>query len=293
MNDKKHIPVLENEVLALLSPKEGNKYLDLTAGYGGHAQKILERIGAEGQATLVDRDKASIGHLKEMFRADKRVRIIHQDFLSASKELNRIDAKFDIILADLGISSPHIDNPNRGFSVKEDGPLDMRMDQRQTKTAADLINESNLDELTLILRDYGELKRPKQLAQAIINRRPYRTTQELSEVIESNTKWQKKRIHPATQAFQAIRIAVNDELSQLRQSLGVWVELLAPGGKLGVISFHSLEDRLVKQTFSHYGGDRYDATLQTVTDRPVKASAEEVVFNPRARSAKLRVTQRK
>ncbi len=293
MNDQKHIPVLENEAVSLLSPKEGDRYLDLTAGYGGHAQKILERIGKQGQATLVDRDSASIEHLREMFRGDKRVQIIHQDFLSASRRLLDTGAQFDVILADLGISSPHIDNPSRGFSVKSEGPLDMRMDQQQTKTAADLINTCNLDELTQILRDYGEVKRPKQLAQAILSQRPYSSTTELASVIELSVPWQKKRIHPATLVFQALRIAVNDEIGQLKQGLGVWVELLAPGGKLGVISFHSLEDRLVKQTFSHYGGNRYDATLQTVTDRPLKASAEEVVFNPRARSAKLRVTQRK
>lgn len=291
MDQPKHIPVLLNEVLALLDPCPGDRYLDLTAGYGGHAQKIIELVGAEGTATLVDRDENSINHLKNVFKAPN-VRILHRDFQSASEVLAEKGEKYDVILADLGISSPHIDNSNRGFSFSLKGPLDMRMDASQQRTAADIVNDSSEEELAQILYEYGELRGARKLAKKIVQHRPYALTTELANVV-AEASYKRGKIHPATLVFQALRIAVNDELRQLESSLPVWIRLLKSGGRLGVISFHSLEDRLVKRAFQNYGGKRYDASLQTVTKKPVKPSDQEIVFNPRARSAKLRVAQRK
>lgn len=291
MDQPKHIPVLLNEVLALLDPRPGDRYLDLTAGYGGHAQKIVELVGAEGSTTLVDRDENSINHLKDVFTAPN-VSILHSDFQSASEVLAEKGEKYDVILADLGISSPHIDNSNRGFSFSLKGPLDMRMDASQQRTAADIVNDSSEEELAQILYEYGELRGARKLAKKIVQYRPYELTTDLANVV-AKASYSRGKIHPATLVFQALRIAVNDELNQLENSLPVWIGLLKPGGRLGVISFHSLEDRLVKRAFQNYGGKRYDASLQTATKKPVKPSDQEIVFNPRARSAKLRVAQRK
>lgn len=291
MNQPKHIPVLLNEVVELLNPKPGGHYLDLTAGWGGHASKIVELVGAEGSSILVDRDGSSVKHLKKTFKAIN-VDIIRSDFLSASKDLAAKGRTFDVILADLGLSSPHVDDSARGFSFARSGPLDMRMDGRQNISASDIVNDSSEEELARILFEYGEVRSAKKLTKKIVQHRPYTLTTELAKVVAEAVPKQ-GRIHPATQVFQALRIAVNDELKQLKDSLPLWVSLLKPGGRLGVISFHSLEDRLVKRAFKDYGGKRYDASLQTVTKKPVMPSEQEIVFNPRARSAKLRVAQRK
>ncbi|MBI5357656.1 16S rRNA (cytosine(1402)-N(4))-methyltransferase RsmH [Candidatus Saccharibacteria bacterium] len=292
MPKQKHIPVLASEVLDYLQPKKGERYLDLTAGYGGHSSLILDKIGEKGQAVLVDRDEEAIKTLKSVFAGKENVRFIHDDFLTASKQLASEGEKFDVILADLGVSSEHLNNQMRGFSFMNEGPLDMRMDPREKTTAADLINESSEDEMVKILKKYGELANAKKVAKHIIENRPYQTTTELAETVAQVVR-RKKRTHPATEVFQAIRIAVNKELELLTSSLPIWIELLNTKGRLGVISFHSLEDRLVKQAFQEYGGERYDARLQIVTKKPVMSSDNEVVFNPRARSAKLRVAQRK
>lgn len=294
MYHKKHIPVLLEEVIELLGPKPGDRYLDLTAGYGGHASRVIERISDTGKATLVDRDSYAVKHLKKAFANNKQVHIIHQDFYGASQKIHDDNQKFDIILADLGISSPHIDNPERGFSVNFDGPLDMRMDISQAKTADNIINQMSEEELKKILAKYGELNNPRVVAEAIVSNRPFQSTAELAELIATiKPRKPSQRLHPATQVFLAVRIEVNNELQQVEKSLPIWTELLNPGGRIGVISFHSLEDRIVKRFFKDYGGNRYDAPLQTVNKKPVTGSAKEVVFNPRARSAKLRVAQRK
>jgi 16S rRNA (cytosine1402-N4)-methyltransferase len=293
MPKTKHTPVLLVEVLKLLDPKPGDHFLDLTAGYGGHAQAIAGLIGSSGSITLVDRDETSVMHLKKIFAGYKNIEIINDDFLSSSQKLLQKNAKYDVILADLGISSVHVDDASRGFSFMKPGPLDMRMDKNQSLSASNIANEYEEDELVEILKKYGEEKRPKELAKKIVQNRPYLLTTDLAQVISEHRSSKNLKTHPATKAFQALRIAVNDELSQLEKSLPIWVELLNTGGMLGVISFHSLEDRLVKQAIKFYGGNRYDATLQSVTKRPVVAGKEEIVFNPRARSAKLRVAQRK
>jgi len=198
--------------------------------------------------------------------------------------------KFDMILADLGVSSLHLDKATRGFSLKNDGPLDMRMDQRSELRAYNVVNDYTVDELARILRDYGEVKNYNYLAKAIVENRPFNTTLELANFIavkNRTKKWHKT--HPATKVFQAIRIEVNNELDLLKKSLPIWFSLLKPEGRLGVISFHSFEDRIVKNFIQELSGNRYEATATNLTKRVIAPSADELVYNPRSRSAKLRV----
>lgn len=287
----KHFPVLLEATLQYLDPKKGEKYLDLTAGYGGHAKAVLERTLRKPHFTLVDRDQNAIAHLSQDF-AGEHARIIHQDFLSASRELIAEGAQYDLILADLGLSSPHLDTASRGFSLKQEGPLDMRMDERQSLTAEEIVNNYTEAELVRILREYGEEPRANKIARLIMENRPVSGTNQLARLVAQAWPGYSK-IHPATRTFQALRIAVNDELELLRQSLPLWIDLLAPGGRIVVISFHSLEDRIVKQAFAEQSGNRYDAVLRLLTKQPVTADASEIVFNPRARSAKLRAAVKK
>ncbi|HUP26750.1 MAG TPA: 16S rRNA (cytosine(1402)-N(4))-methyltransferase RsmH [Candidatus Limnocylindrales bacterium] len=292
MEDEKHIPVLLDEVLHYLDPQAGDTYLDLTAGYGGHAAKVLERTLEASQATLVDRDQNAIDYLSRQ-KALRSAEIIQKDFLSASKDLGDQKRRYKLILADLGVSSPHLDNASRGFSIRHNGPLDMRMDSRQELTADRIVNNYTEAELTKLLREYGEEPHSRAIAASIVANRPIADTHELAEIIaravpRRRTHGPASKIHPATRSFQAIRLAVNDELGLLQAALPLWLGLLAPGGRIVVISFHSLEDRIVKQFFHEYSGDRYDAPLKRLTKRPIQASEKELAFNPRARSAKLR-----
>ncbi|RTK94389.1 16S rRNA (cytosine(1402)-N(4))-methyltransferase RsmH [Candidatus Saccharibacteria bacterium] len=280
-----HMPVLMSETLQYLDPKPDETYLDLTAGYGGHAGAV--RALTNGRAvTLVDRDQMAISQLKERF-SDHGAEIIHSDFLSASNQLVQNGRQYDMILADLGVSSPHLNIASRGFAISHDGPLDMRMDQTQAVTAADIVNTYDEEDLVRILRVYGEEPRAKRIAQAIIQQRPLTTTSQLAKIVAQAYRGYSKT-HPATRTFQALRIAVNDELRQVEQALPLWIRLLKPGGRLAVISFHSLEDRIVKTILAERAGKRYDAELQLLTKRPVVATKDELVSNPRARSAKLR-----
>ncbi|MEJ0073798.1 MAG: 16S rRNA (cytosine(1402)-N(4))-methyltransferase RsmH [Candidatus Saccharibacteria bacterium] len=285
-----HVPVLVDAVLQYLDPKDGESYLDLTAGYGGHAAKILERTNAPQKATLVDRDASAITALKKL--EAEGAGLVHRDFLGASEVLAGEGATFDIILADLGVSSPHLDTAARGFAFALDGPLDMRMDQSQTLDAATVVNTYSTDDLIRIIREYGEEPRARTIANAIQEARPLESTRRLADVIRAVMPKGGKS-HPATRTFQALRIAVNDELELLRAGLPVWLSLLSPGGRLGVISFHSLEDRIVKQAFQEVAGDRYDAEYSLLTKRPVVAERHEIVSNPRARSAKFRAVVKK
>ncbi len=286
MADKKHIPVLLQHVLQYLDPKEGEQYLDLTAGYGGHAQKILERTLQATKATLVDRDRKAIDELKSQ-KALHGADIIHEDFLTASVKLLSRGRQYNLILADLGVSSPHLDNASRGFSIKANGPLDMRMDSSQELTAKTIVNTYSEEELVKLLREYGEEPKARTIARMVIANRPIATTHELANIIAKAWRGHSK-VHPATKSFQALRIAVNDELGLLKRAMPIWLQLLAPGGRIAIISFHSLEDRLTKEFFREYAGDRYDAPLRLLTKKPVTASEDELVSNPRARSAKLR-----
>jgi 16S rRNA (cytosine1402-N4)-methyltransferase len=284
---KDHIPVLLQQTLTYLDPREGDRYLDLTAGYGGHATKILERTNNPTGMVLVDRDPNAVKRLRERF-AQGSVEIIQTDFFSASKKLAAEGKQFDLILADLGVSSPHLNEASRGFSIQADGPLDMRMDTTQELTAEMVINSYSEEELVDILKRYGEEPKARQIARLIIGNRPLKTTSELATLVAKAWPGHSK-VHPATRTFQAIRVAVNDELGLLERSLPIWIDqLLAPGGRIAVISFHSLEDRIVKQAFAERGGERYDATLTILTKHPAVGEQDELVFNPRARSAKLR-----
>lgn len=282
-----HIPVLLHEVLQYLNPQAGESYLDLTGGYGGHAAAVLDRTGKPSASVLVDRDPNAAKALGERF-AGQGVEILQTDFYTASQQLTAQGRQFDMILADLGVSSPHLNTASRGFSIQADGPLDMRMDQTQQLTAADVVNTYPEERLAKIIRRYGEEPKARAIAALIARNRPLGTTNQLAQIVAKAWPGHSK-VHPATRTFQALRIAVNDELELLQNSLPLWVtDLLAPHGRLVVISFHSLEDRLVKQALQEAGGERYDASLRLLTKRPVTAGNNELVSNPRARSAKLR-----
>lgn len=284
----KHIPVLLDTMLDLVKPAAGETLLDATAGYGGHAQALLERTLQDKGSVLVDRDEQAVKELQTTFKG-RPVQIVHESFMEAARVLDEEGEQFDIIVADLGVSSPHLDNSTRGFSFKTEAALDMRMDTNQALTAAQIVNDFPEDELIRILKDYGDEHKARRIVSAIIAARPITTTTELASVVEQavRVKWQKA--HPATKTFQALRIAVNDELGQLQATLPLWLKMLRPGGRLAIISFHSLEDRIVKQFLSEHSGSRYDAELQLLTKKPAVATDEELVFNPRSRSAKLRI----
>jgi len=286
-NQDEHIPVLLKQTLQYLNPREGDRYLDLTGGYGGHASAIIEMTKNPKAAVLVDRDPAAVKSLGQRFNKTG-VEIIQKDFLSASQKLVAEGKQFDLILADLGVSSPHLNQASRGFSIQQDGPLDMRMDTTQELTAEMVINSQSEEELVRILKTYGEEPKARMIAALIVRERPIRSTKELATLVAKAWPGHSK-VHPATRTFQALRVAVNDELELLRLSLPIWIDqLLAPQGRIAIISFHSLEDRLVKQAFQEAGGNRYDAILTILTKHPVTGDEHEVVFNPRARSAKLR-----
>lgn len=282
---KHHIPVLLEEVLSTLGPKPGDSYLDITAGYGGHAREVLALTNAPEKATLVDRDAHAHVVLQKEFGAS--VELLELDFETAAKQLHDQGKTYDLVLADLGVSSPHLNDASRGFSIAMDGPLDMRMDYRQSLTAEEIVNTYTKEQLMKILREYGEEPRAARIAQAIIDHRPLTTTNQLAQLVAR--LWRgKSKVHPATRTFQALRIEVNDELGLLKRTLPILVDLLQPGGRLCVITFHSLEDRIVKQYFSSISGNRFDATLDLLNKKPITASDNELVSNPRARSAKLR-----
>lgn len=285
-----HVPVLLSEVLAFLNPRPGESYLDLTAGYGGHAKSILDVTLNYKDSVLVDRDDFAITSLKQKF-GDK-IATMHTDFYGAVLQLIECGKTFDIILADFGVSSPQLDNSTRGFSFKNDGPLDMRMDRTQDLTAETIANHWSERELADIFMRYGEEKpsRAKLLAHEIVTHRPVKTTSELAEIILNKSGY--SHVHPATKVFQAIRIAVNDELSEIEHTLPLLPKLLNQNGRVGIITFHSLEDRLVKDYFKEASSHGEESILSIVTKKPIIAGSDELVINPRARSAKLRVATR-
>ena len=285
-----HIPVLLSEVLAGLAPRPGESYLDLTAGYGGHAKSILDVTRNYKSSCLVDRDEFAINILKDKFPPD--IELLHQDFCSAASQLLECGKTFDMILADFGVSSPQLDNKERGFTFREDAPLDMRMDQRQPFTASDVINKYSERDLAELFVNFGEESEghAKLLAREIVTHRPITSTAQLAALIASHSKH--TRIHPATRVFQAIRIEVNGELSQIKDTLPLLPSLLNPGGRLALITFHSLEDRLVKNFLKDAASHGEESELTIVTKKPVVANLQELVINPRSRSAKLRVSLR-
>ena len=286
-----HVPVLLDSVLDMLNPKRGETYLDLTAGFGGHARRILDKTVNYPESILVDRDDMAIGSLADL--AHQGVKIMQTDFVSAAKLLVDEGQKFDIILADLGVSSPQLDRSERGFSFQADGPLDMRMDRSQERTAAFVANNYSEMELMKIIATYGEEPngRARQIAQAIIQARPLSTTQQLAEIVKAVGRHRGKH-HPATRTFQALRIEVNQELALVSELLPLLPGLLNPGGRVGIISFHSLEDRQVKRFFKDQTEAGYEAELDLLTKKPIDGKTYDV-HNPRSRSAKLRVAVKK
>ena len=287
--EKLHLPVLLSEVLASLSPRRGQSYLDLTAGYGGHARQILDVTQNYKDSVLIDRDEFAAKYLRQEF---PEVEVKHTDFYSTMLQLLSCGKTFDLILADFGVSSPQLDRKERGFSYAKDGPLDMRMDQSQTLTADTVVNHYSERQLEEILVKYGEESpgRAKMLAQAIVHRRPVRGTKELAEIVLSKSR--SSHTHPAARVFQAIRIEVNDELREIEQALPLIPKLLNPGGRVAFITFHSLEDRLVKNFLREETSHGEESTLKLINKKPIIAENMELVINPRARSAKLRVAER-
>ena len=289
--EEHHKPVLLSEVLRVLGPKPGESYLDLTAGYAGHASVILGVTRNYKSSCLVDRDDYAVEYLKSKYD-NKDIKIMHMDFCNTALQLLQCGQTFDIVLADFGVSSPQLDQGTRGFSLMRDGPLDMRMDRRQSLTAAEIVNHWSERELVEIFEKYGEMSPgfSRKVAQIIVHRRPFGSTMELANAISENAA--KSRIHPATRAFQAIRIVVNDELAQIEKTLPLLPRLLKPGGRVAIITFHSLEDRLVKDYFKSASSLGEESELEIILKKPVTAEKVELVINPRARSAKLRAAKK-
>ncbi len=292
---KPHTPVLLQETISLLSPQPGEIYFDGTAGYGGHAAAVASAVGPSGHLILVDRDRQAVASLREQF--GDRAEIIRRDFATAASELREEGELVDMVLLDLGVSSPQFDIPERGFSFRFNGPLDMRMDQSQPTSADEVVNKMPEGQLADVIYQYGEERKSRRIAKAIVQNRPITGTAHLATVVAS-AAGRSGDIHPATRTFQAVRIYVNGELDQLKQALPDLVGLLKPGGRMVVISFHSLEDRIVKEFFALESKDcicppeqpictcSHTASLKKLTKKAIPGS--EDAFNPRARSAKLR-----
>jgi 16S rRNA (cytosine1402-N4)-methyltransferase len=296
----RHTPVLLTEVLDGLAPYSGGRYLDGTLGGGGHAAAVLEASAPNGRLLGIDADPAALAAAGTRLAAfGKRATLAHGNF----RDLGRLAheqgfAQIDGLLLDLGVSSHQIDTPERGFSFAADAPLDMRLDPTGGATAADLVNDTPESELADLIFRYGEERGSRRIARFIVEarrKRPIETTTELAELVTRALGGRHGKIHPATRTFQALRIAVNRELESLETALPQAVELLATGGRMAIISFHSLEDRIVKLFFraeSGYGGSEQPARLQIITKKPIEASEQEARANPRSRSAKLRIAER-
>jgi 16S rRNA (cytosine1402-N4)-methyltransferase len=290
-----HFPVLVEEVIEFLNPHPHGIYVDCTLGGAGHALKILERSSPTGRLIGIDRDEEAIEEAHKRLKPyEARTTIIHGNFSELGEILRGLNiGKVDAILLDLGVSHHQLIDGERGFSFQSEGPLDMRMDRTQGEPASKLINTLSQGELERILRRYGEGRWARRIAKAIVRYRqknPILTTTQLRDIILSAVLKPPRRIHPATKAFQAIRIAVNDELNNLGKVIRDGIPLVKSGGRLCIISFHSLEDRIVKETFRQY--QKPPALIAIVTKKPISPSRGEISENPRARSAKLRVAER-
>ena len=303
-----HAPVLLGEALEALAVRAAGRYLDATLGRGGHTAAILERLGEAGRLLAVDRDPEAIRAGQRRFVGDHRVSIARGNFA----ELGRIvreagfDAGFDGVLLDLGVSSPQLDDPARGFSFLRDGPLDMRMDPEHGTSAAEWLADVPERELSWVLFEYGEERHARRIARALVKARdeaPITTTGQLAALIAAAVPGREPGKHPATRSFQAIRIFINDELGALDAALKQSLELLAPGGRLCVISFHSLEDRRVKRFIRDHSQvtepwrglpevPAHARPLLRPVGKAVRAGAAELAANPRARSAVLRAAER-
>lgn len=308
-----HISVLADEVMTLLKPVSGGLYCDGTLGAGGHTRRILEESAPDGRVIGVDRDEVALATAKERLGEDAaRVQFVHGSFEKVDEHLAALGIeKVDGLLLDLGVSSMQLDTGDRGFSFNQDGPIDMRMDTSQGETALELIKRLDERELANIIRDYGEERFSKRIAERLkrdAKAEVLTSTLVLADAVSACIPAKlkhKSRIHPATRTFQALRIAVNRELDQLARFLEVFVDLLAPGGRCAIISFHSLEDRMVKRCFrelaktsslppdlARQAGERVDPICVPLTRKPVIATEEEIKANSRSRSAKLRACEK-
>jgi 16S rRNA (cytosine1402-N4)-methyltransferase len=294
---ERHVPVLFNEVMDLLRVRPGTTVVDCTLGLAGHASGIARLLGPQGHLIGFDRDPEALelGRAKldevcrELGSQAPRVTLIGEAFSSAPQHLE--PASVDALLADFGVSSLQFDEAYRGFSFQADGPLDMRMDTRQGPTAAQVVNETSEHELANLVYEYGEERRSRRIARAIVRGRPVTTTGQLARIVASAAPAMKQEhIHPATRTFQALRIYVNRELDEIRTLLEAAPKLLKPSARLTVISFHSLEDRIAKDSLRE--GAR-QGIWEILTKKPVTAGEEELDRNPRSRSAKLRAAERR
>ena len=292
-----HIPVLCGPLMGLLEYDSGSVVVDATIGHGGHALALSRRLSSEGRLIGLDVDAESLGVARgSLSGVDCRVELLRENFGDLKDVLARSGVEqVEVILADIGMCSGQLADPLRGFSFRDDGPLDMRLDDRLSTTAADLVNRLNSEELADVIYKYGQERHSRRIAGAIVHNRQkgrFERTGQLVEVIRRalgiRGKGHKGRIHPATRTFQALRIAVNDELGQLQRLLDSAGELLKPGGQVAIISFHSLEDRLVKNDFRQ---NRQAGRYEVLTPKPIVADQAERRQNPRSRSAKLRVAR--
>jgi len=295
-----HVPVLLKEAIDFLAVRRGGTYIDATVGLGGHSYEIAKRLGAPGHLIGLDKDPAALAIARERLTGSAgvppaadwpEITLMQCSFAEVGK---RLSPKFvDGILADIGVSSLQLDDAARGFSFQADGPLDMRMDPRGERSAEQVVNHLDERQLADVIYEFGEERRSRRIARAICRSRPIRSTAHLADVISAAARpmnSEQRRIHPATRTFQALRIFVNRELEDLQALLKAAPRILKPGGRVVVISFHSLEDRIVKDAFREGGiKDKY---YRVLTKKPVTASEEESDRNPRARSAKLRAAER-
>lgn len=309
MNDT-HAPVLHQEVIDGLAIRPDGNYVDGTYGRGGHARSILAALGERGRLIVMDRDPQAIADAHATLGADRRVTIIHDDYANMRAQIAELDLlqKIDGILLDLGVSSPQLDDARRGFSFQNNGPLDMRMNPQRGQSAADWLRQADEAEIARVLWEYGEERHSRRIARKIVEVRgihPIEDTATLAALISDIVPRPKNNRHPATRCFQAIRIHINQELSQIQRLLDSVLDMLRIGGRLLVISFHSLEDRLVKRFFKARstreklprGLPLRDSELKSVIPlrllgRAIKAGARELSTNPRARSAVLRIAER-
>jgi 16S rRNA (cytosine1402-N4)-methyltransferase len=307
MSEYEHRPVLLEEAVEALEIRPDGKYLDGTFGRGGHSRAILARLSGKGCLFALDRDPEAVSAGKTLEQVDSRFRIVQGDFAEMERNVHEwgVEEGLDGILLDLGVSSPQLDDPERGFSFMGEGPLDMRMNPLQGESAKEWLAEAQERELTRVFWEFGEERFARRIARSIVMTRQKQrleTTGQLARLIEKTIGRREKNKHPATRCFQAIRIYINDELTQLAKGLEVAIRLLRPGGRLVVISFHSLEDRLVKRTMreaARPGKVRrnipqhpdFEPVLKPV-GKAIKPSANELSVNPRARSAVMRVAEK-
>ncbi len=293
-----HLPVLPVEVLELLRPADGDLIVDCTVGAAGHGEAMLAATGGKGRLIGIDLDEKSLVMSKQKLdRFGDRVRLFQGSFSDIRDVLAEAsETSADVVLADLGISSWQLDDPQRGFSFSSDGPLDMRINRSEDKTAADLINNLTEKELADLIFQLGQERFSRRIARAIVEKRkdePIERTGRLAQIVAGAIPAQARRtrrgVHPATRTFMALRIAVNDEMGHLDRLLAVLPDVLSPGGRAGVISFHSLEDRRVKLAFREM---KQAGIVKLLTKKPVTASQQEIEKNPRSRSAKFRVVER-